>query len=286
MDKTFRILLTLFVIVGALLIGIVIVAIGNTNRAIRAAAWVNHTHAYINEIDATLGSLREAESAVNAFLLNGDPANSSHYGRAFAELAEHLTVAQALAAADPVEAKAVAELDAMLRYRAERARTLIAAHRANDPATVEATLAGDTDEINFVTIEQAARNIRLRQTQLLNERDQTAFQQDQLARVTLYLGALFSVLILVAASWFIRDNLNARRQAHQLLAESNEQLEIKVQARTADLESVNKKLRAENIESRWSNQALEHPFSSSPKPSKYHGSTRLPYAPPTGRVSS
>lgn len=258
MDKTFRTLLVLFVVVASILIGIVIVAIGNTNRALRAADWVNHTHAYITEIDNALGALREAEGAVNAFLLSGDAGNQAIYRRAFGELAEHIAVAKALAADDPLESKAIADLETSLLNRAERARRLIAAHRAQDQSRIDALLSNDANGLASMEISRAAQTIRIRQTKLLTERDQTAFKQDQVARNTVYLGAFFTLLILAGTSWFIRDDLAARRRANALLAEANEQLESKVRERTAELEHSNRNLRAENLESRWSNQALEH----------------------------
>ena len=258
MDKTFRTLLVLFVVVASILIGIVIVAIGNTNRAMRAADWVNHTHAYITEIDNALGALREAEGAVNAFLLSSDAGNQAIYRRAFGELAEHIAVAKALAANDTLESKAIAELETALLDRAERARTLIAAHRAQDQSLIETLISNDAEGLATMAITRMAKTIRVRQTQLLTERDQTAFKQDHIARNTVYLGACFTLLILAGTSWFIRDDLAARRRANQLLADSNEQLESKVKARTAELEKSNTNLRAENLESRWSNQALEH----------------------------
>jgi CHASE3 domain sensor protein len=258
MDKTFRTLLALFIVVAAILIGIVIVAVGNTNRAIRAATWVNHTHAYITEIDHALGALREAEGAVNAFLLSSDAGNQAIYRRAFGELAEHLAVAKALADDDELESKAIAALERSLLQRAERARELIAAHRSQDQSQLDALLSNDAEGLATMEISQMAQTIRVRQTNLLTERDQIAFNQDQVARNTVYLGAFFTLLILAGTFWFIRDDLAARRRANQLLAETNEQLESKVKERTAELEGANKNLRAENLESRWSNQALEH----------------------------
>jgi len=258
MDKTFRTLLVLFVVLAAILIGIVIVALGNTTRAIRAASWVNHTHADITEIDSALGALREAEGAANAFLLSNDSGSQTNYRRAFGELAEHIAVAKSLAAEDPTELREVEQLEKLLLERADRARTLIAAHRKEDQTAIDRLITADAEGLASIAIGQASQTIKTRQTRLLTARDKTAFEQDQLARNTVYLGAFFTLLILAGTSWFIRDNLAARRLANQLLAQSNEQLETKVKERTAELQTSNQDLQAQNLESRWSNQALEH----------------------------
>lgn len=258
MDRTFRILLSMFVIVAAVLIGLIVVSIANTKRAIHSADWVNHTHAYIAEVDATIGSLREAEGAINAFLLAGDPISQANYRRSFAELAEHIEIAKALVGADSAEVTALTELETLLQLRTDRARSLLSAQKAEDSATVQSILVAADEDLSLVNIRRAAQHIRSRQTQLLTERDQTSYRQDQVARNTLYLGGFFNTLMLIGAAWFVRDDLTNRRRATRILAQANQDLEIKVSERTADLVASDKKLRAENLESRWTNQALEH----------------------------
>jgi len=58
--------------------------------------------------------------------------------------------------------------------------------------------------------------------------------------------------------WLMRDDLVARRLAARALQEANEQLEAKVLERTAELVKTNQSLKQENLERRWSYQALDH----------------------------
>ena len=61
-----------------------------------------------------------------------------------------------------------------------------------------------------------------------------------------------------AASDRIRDDLAARRKAAVVLKQSNAELEDRVRQRTAEITAVNAQLVAQNLEERWSKQALEH----------------------------
>jgi PAS domain S-box-containing protein len=56
----------------------------------------------------------------------------------------------------------------------------------------------------------------------------------------------------------MRDDLQARRAAAKALEDANAQLEAKVLERTAELVQANQALKQENLERKWSFQALDH----------------------------
>ncbi len=258
MDKTFRTLLVLFVAVAAIQIGVVVVSLRNIQRSANASAWVNHTHAFLAELQGTVSSVRAAEGSLHAYILTTSPLHQEEFRDQFALLAEHVEVAKALAAADETNATDMAALETLLQDRAEAARELLAAHRAGDTAAVKAHLSGEASEAPHLEIIRLAQRMRSRNEELLNRQDQDAFRYDQTSRHTLYLGAALNLLLLLGAAWFIRDDLASRRRAAALLAATNEQLEARVRERTAELVEANRQLKAENLESRWKNQALAH----------------------------
>ena len=56
----------------------------------------------------------------------------------------------------------------------------------------------------------------------------------------------------------MRDDLAARRRNNQILEQANATLEARVRERTAELVKSNSELKEENLERRWSHEALEH----------------------------
>lgn len=257
MDKTFRIVLILFGLLAVSLIGVLVYSLQNLQRAKKSAQWVNHTHAYMAEIGATVAASRSADGALHAFLLSNSPAQEVAFQHAFADLAEHLEFAQTLAAADPDETARLTELADALLARADRARRLLASARAGDRADVQAQLRSDPEGADL-EVTRLAQRIISRQQDLLRERDRIAFEQDLQARTTLYVSAGLNLLVLIAAGWFIRDDLQARKRETELLARANEDLEARVRARTTELAQRNNELRSENLESRWKAEALDH----------------------------
>lgn len=145
-------------------------------------------------------------------------------------MAESIEVVQALAAADAENSTAIDEFESLLQQRAEIARAVLAAHRAEDHELVTKLLA---DEAAMVEIVRLAHRIRARNVELLTQRDQSSFSHDQTARSTLYIGSGLNLLILLSIAWFIRDDLRARRLAAKTLLETNTLLEARVKELTA-----------------------------------------------------
>lgn len=257
MDKTFRLIFLVYAILAASMVTEVVFSITNLQRANRSAQWVNHTHAFITEINAAVTAGQRAESALHTFLLTNNPEQRAHMTQAFAQLSEHIEVAKALASTDPESEREVAELEAALITRAEIARTLLEAHRDGDETLLRQHLNED-DPTQIDGLVSLNRRIVGRHQGLLQERDRAEFNRDQRTRNTLYLGAGLNLLLLLISGWFIRDDLKSRRREAALLAASNQELEVRVTERTAELQQSNRKLKAENLESRWSAQALEH----------------------------
>ena len=100
MDKTFRLVLFLFALFSVSLIGVVVYALQNLRRAQQATQWVEHTHAFMAEVNAALAANRSAEGALHAYLLSESPRQETAFRHAFAQLGEHLEVAKALAEAE------------------------------------------------------------------------------------------------------------------------------------------------------------------------------------------
>ena len=95
---------------------------------------------------------------------------------------------------------------------------------------------------------------------LLSQRDHEAKKQAEDTKNLIYAGVVVNFALLVFASVLIRDDLKARRIAATAMAEANAMLEAKVQERTAELVKSNAALKKENLERRWSYQALDHQF--------------------------
>lgn len=257
-DRTFRRVLAFFALILGVLAFIVAVSLRNLSRSVATSDWVNHTHALINELDALQPTLQAAEGDLSRFLLTNDSRDQASYQAKFAELGERVDVIHALTNRAPEEQALFTPVAALLEHRARLATDLAVHKGRGEQETWQKLLAEDAARGELHELGRLVERCREFQTNLLSARDRTSFQQAQTTRWTVIGGLGFNVLLLLGATWLIRDDLAARRRAARLLQASNDELEEKVRQRTAELSASNEKLLARNIEDRWAKQALEH----------------------------
>lgn len=257
-DRTLRRVLVFFALILAVLVLVVVASLHNLNRSVATNDWVNHTHALITELDALQPTLVAAEGALSKYLLTADPRDHEAYQDKFSELGERVDVITALTADSPPDREQFAPIAALLAGRAELASRISRLKRAGDPAALQQLLADDAERSDLRELARRLEKFRETQTNLLSARDRASFLQAQTTRWTVLSGVLLDFLLLCGAAWLIRHDLAARRLATRLLQQTNADLEERVLQRTAELSATNAQLVAQNLEDRWSKQALEH----------------------------
>jgi CHASE3 domain sensor protein len=255
--QTFRRVLTFLLLVVAVLLAVVVMALYNLRRSTATSEWVNHTHATREEVAEILSSLHAAEAALRTYFITNNPRDQVAYRAAFSDLAEHVDVAKALTKQTPAQYEQILQLEKLVAQRADVARETIRI-RQEEPAALPARLAADEGGEVLREISRAVQRFRNEQADLLNERDRTSYLQAQTTRWTVLAGLVFDLLLLVGAAWLIRDDLRARQRAADAMREANEQLEARVQERTAEITAANSALKAQALEDRWTRQAIEH----------------------------
>lgn len=252
--RVFAILLLIFAVVLAL----ALYAVSNLRRSEASSDWVNHTHAVIVENEGVLSSLNAGEAALRTFLLTGDPRDWGTAREAFGVMDEHMEVAKALTRQEPRAAEELARIEQLIGARETFAGKLATARRANQAEAVQSLLASDAGSGAVNAIRRAVQKLTNDQMALLAERDRASFIQAQRMRWIVWTGVAVNMLLFIAVAWLIRDDLAARDRLAETLRQSNEDLEAKVRERTSELAGANQSLQDENLERRWSQQALEH----------------------------
>ncbi len=256
-DSAIRRVLTAYFLIAAVLVVVAVVAVRNIARTAAAADWVNHTHAVIQETGEILSTARAGEGSLRAYATNGDAVDRTASREAFDELSEHVEIAKALTRSDPAQHAQILRLETLAADRAKLLDAVLAARKSGHADEMTALL-NRQDWRETGEIKRIVAKFRTEQMALLADRDKAAYLQAQATRWTVCSGVVLNFLLLGGSGWLIRDDLAARRRAAVVLQQANEQLETRVQARTAELAAANDKLSTENLERRWANEALEH----------------------------
>lgn len=257
-DKIIRRLLALFAVIAAILVAVAIVAVRNINRAVAASDWVNHTHAVILELGEIRSAFHASDAALSTLALTGGPLDEAACREAEADLSEHIEVAKALTRNAPSQAAQIGRLETLAAARTKLTRDVLAARSEGNTGAIGSLLAADAAAGTIMEVRRVVEGMKLEQMGLLADRDTAAYVQAQTTRWTVWSGVILNFLLLGLTAWLVMDDVAARRRAAAIMREANEQLEIKVKERTADLTRSNERLEAENLERRWSAQALEH----------------------------
>lgn len=257
-DKTIRRVVAFFLLISAVLVVLAVQAVRNINRSVASSDWVNHTHAVIDEAGALSAALYVGDGTLHTYVLTGDARDLAACREALSNVAEHLEITKALTREEPAQHEQIIQLESQVNQRAGFFEGVLAARQAGTTETVRAMLAADTGATPLREIQRKIEKLKNEELALLTERDNASFLQAQTTRWIVWTGVVVDMLLLGGVAWLIRDDLAARQRVTGALQAANEQLEVRVRDRTAELAAANARLSGENLERQWANQALEH----------------------------
>ena len=251
----------LFLLMVAILFFVALSAVKNIHETIKSNDWVNKTHEVLDQANAILSSLHAGDSAFRTYLLTGDGRDQGAYRSAYSEMVEHVVQAKALTAhGDEQELLngQILDLENLISNRIDYTRTIVQARAQGGLEATRQLMIAHPDVESLDRIKRLVSNINTQEKSLLKTRDQDSHIKALSTRMTVYTGVAVNFILLVIVIWLLRDDLAARRQAALALEDANAQLEAKVLERTAELAKSNASLKQENLERKWSNQALDH----------------------------
>src|SRR5579872_2923041 len=222
--------------------------------------FVNQTHQIILQADGLLSGLRLGDAALYSYLLTGNQRDQEAYRTTYNDMKSHVILAKDLTrgATEQAQHKEFGKLEELIAKHIDFARTAVHAREQGGVQAAAQILNENTDAETMGAIQRLVNHIHEGEMSMLRQRDTEAFRQAEATKLTVYTGVVMNFVLLGFVYWLLRDDLAARRKAAIALEEANAQLEARVQERTADLVHANTTLKKENLERRWSNQALDH----------------------------
>ena len=263
---------TLFVLMLVILGYVAYTSIHNIKENIKSNDWVNHTHDVIIHAGEILSYLHAGDAGLRTYLITGDERDKQSYQNAYStmdqgyrgaysKMVEILVQAKALTRSgdeeEPLRSRFL-ELQNLISNRIDVARSIVKAREQGGLEAVRQQFKSHPDVESIFKIERSVNNIIETENGLLRARDEQQHLQAQATKTTVYTGLGVNFVLVALVVWLMRDDLAARRKAAEALEEANAQLETKVQERTAELVKTNQTLKQENLERRWSYQALDH----------------------------
>ncbi len=257
-DKKLRRIMVFFLLISIVLIVVAVQAVRNISHSTVTSDWVNHTHTVVMQIDALSNTLYVADASVANYVTTGDVHNLSESNRAISKIREHMEILNALSRHEPDRHQQVLKIEILVNQRLENSQAILAARQEGQVELSQSLLAKDAGGTVVPEIQRMLNSLKDIHLDLLTKRDTASYLQAQKTRWTVWAGVVLNVFLIGGVVLLIRDDLAARRKVTETLQQANDQLETKVQERTAELAATNQQLTAENRERQWTNQALEH----------------------------
>lgn len=187
----------------------------------------------------------DAETGHRGFVITGDEKYLQPYREALAVLDDQLTRLRESFEADPFQRKKVNEIIVNIEFKLKEMKTVIDLQNSSGFDIARDHMIQDRGKKFMDRVRELIQNMNDHEKEQLQFMSQTVSQSRVRALAMLIAGSLILVIMSVAAFALVRQQLRYRSTMEQLLRQSNNELEQRVQHRTEALLVTNVSLQEE-----------------------------------------
>lgn len=220
----------------------------NIRRISQNEALVVHTHQVLDVLRETLTTLADAETGQRGYIITGEPSYMEPYRAALASSQAQLNRLKALTADNPTEQHRIATLNEMVTNRFDTLQGGIVARDGEGLEGGRRFIVAGKGKRQMDAIRVVVDEMQGTETNLLAIREAESRASYRTAVVTISVMTVLGVGLVGAAYLLTAREAETRRRGIEALARANDDLEARVEERTADLGSANEALRRSNRE--------------------------------------
>jgi signal transduction histidine kinase len=231
-----------FVFALALLSVIGVVSYFNIIRLREDAAWVQHTDQVIIQLELLFSAMTDAQNGHRGYAVTGDETYLEPHRLAKQTADADVRRLRELTADNPVQQRRLDLLTPLVGEQLAFGGEIIALRRSRGfEAAQKQMLAGKGKQIHD-QLRGLVNEMKDAEESLLKERELRARQSTTIAQVVIIGGGGLAFGFVGLALFAIRRDFAGRRRAEENLLAAKEQLEVRVQDRTAELAQANESL--------------------------------------------
>lgn len=217
-NKTPALTAGIIVVLAVVLANVAISYSANTLLA-RNNQSVAHTLRVIDELDATLSLMKDAETGCRSYLVTSDPAYMGSYDRAVAEVPDHINKIAELTKDNPDQQRRIPALRQMTREKLEFEKSVIEFQKNGNHQAAVAAVDTDFGKEKMDELRQLVPDMRAHEQRLEEARIDESSRMIRQTRLAFLLTSLLA-LIFVAAFYFLaKREVRARVEAATAIQE-------------------------------------------------------------------
>ncbi|MGI8432075.1 MAG: sensor histidine kinase [Chthoniobacterales bacterium] len=220
----------------------------NIQRISRNDALVVRTHEVLDEIRDISATLSEAESQQRSYLITGERLYLAPYRAAAGSAHARIVRLRNLTADNPIQQERTGQLLPLIDGRVESLQRGVAVYDGGGMDTVRSYVMAGRGRHQMETIQSLLQAMEKTELDLLKRRESESRVSYRTAVVTLWLSTLVGLILVGAGYRLMVRELATRRRGTEALARANDELESRVERRTADLNFANESLQRSNRE--------------------------------------
>ena len=220
----------------------------NLRRISHNDAMVVHTHQVLDEMRDLAGRLAEAESQQRSYLLTGQQLYLAPFRAAAAAAERSIANVKRLTVDNPTQQDRFDQLQPMVMTRLASLEQGCEIYQASGTEGARRYVVEGRGRREMEGIRKILDEAQRTEIALLQQREKESKKSFGSAVVTVWASTLLGLALVGAAYRLTARELETRRQGTEALARANDELEARVERRTADLNEANESLQRSNRE--------------------------------------
>ena len=218
------------------------------NKLIENERSVARTHELITEIATTMSTLKDAETGQRGFILTGENDYLEPYNAALATIDKHFNRISELTKDNVNQQQRLADLKLKAAEKIEELRYVIELRRREGLEAALLRVKMGRGKTAMDEIRAIVAGMMDEENHLLERRAAESHESGRSALLTSTLASLFAILLVMAVYYLINRDILVREQSAAALQIERDNLEKRVEERTAELARTNIELERSNRE--------------------------------------
>jgi PAS domain S-box-containing protein len=199
------------------------------------AAWVAHTHEVLNTLESLVSAATDSETAERGYVITGDDTYLEPYRQSAALVIDYATRLRQLTADNRAEQQRLDSVVPLVTDRLAELRTVIELRENQGFAAAQTEILSGKGKRFHDRIRRLVDEMKAAETALLNQRERRTNRSSTVAQGVIIGGGFLGCGLVGLALFAIRRDFAGRARAEGALRDAKNQLELRVQQRTAQV---------------------------------------------------